>query len=31
MEKWIQPIQNWETTLAELSIIFAEQLKDELA
>ena len=31
MEKWTQPIHNWGTTLAELSLSFAEQLKDELA
>lgn len=31
VEKWIQPIPNRRTTLAELSIIFEEQLKDELA
>jgi putative transposase len=29
-EKWIQPIPNWEATLAELSIIFEDKLKDEL-
>ena len=31
MEKWTQPIPNWGATLAELSIYFDEQLKDELA
>ena len=31
MEKWTQPIPNWSATLAELSIYFEEQLKDELA
>ena len=31
MEKWTQPIHNWRTTLAELSLYFEEQLKDELA
>lgn len=31
MEKWNQPIHNWGATLAELSIIFEDQLKDELA
>ena len=31
MEKWTQPIHNWGTTLAELSLYFEEQLKDELA
>ncbi|MBQ3415053.1 MAG: IS256 family transposase [Clostridia bacterium] len=31
MEKWTQPIPNWGATLAELSIYFEEQLKDELA
>lgn len=31
MEKWTQPIHNWGTTLAELSLHFEEQLKDELA
>ena len=31
MEKWTQPIHNWGTTLAELSLYFDEQLKDELA
>ena len=30
MEKWTQPIHNWGTTLAELSLYFEEQLKDEL-
>lgn len=31
MEKWTQPIHNCGTTLAELSLYFEEQLKDELA
>ena len=31
MEKWTQPIHNWGTTLAELSLYFKEQLRDELA
>ena len=31
MEKWTQPIHNWGTTLAELSLYFEEQLRDELA
>ena len=31
MEKWTQPIHKWGTTLAELSLYFEEQLKDELA
>lgn len=31
IEKWTQPTPNWGTTLAELSIMFSEQLKDELA
>ncbi|MCQ2012676.1 IS256 family transposase [Clostridium butyricum] len=31
IEKWIQPTPNWGATLAELSIIFEDQLKDELA
>ena len=31
MEKWTQPIHNWGTTVAELSLYFEEQLKDELA
>lgn len=31
MEKWTQPIHNWGTTLAELSLYLEEQLKDELA
>ena len=31
MEKWTQPIHNWGSTLAELSLYFEEQLKDELA
>ena len=31
MEKRTQPIHNWGTTLAELSLYFEEQLKDELA
>ena len=31
MEKWTQPIHNWGTTLAELSLCFEEQLRDELA
>ena len=30
MEKWTQPIHNWGTTLAELSLYFEEQLRDEL-
>ena len=31
MEKWTQPIHNWGTTLAELSLYFEDQLRDELA
>lgn len=31
MEKWTQPIHGWGNTLAELSIAFSDQLKDELA
>ena len=31
MEKWTQHIHNWGTTLAELSLYFEEQLRDELA
>ena len=31
MEKWTQPIPNWGATLAELTIYFDDQLKDELA
>ena len=31
MEKWTQPIHNWGTTFAELSLYFEEQLRDELA
>ncbi|WP_455810452.1 transposase, partial [Clostridium butyricum] len=31
IEKWSQPTPNWGATLAELSIIFEDQLKDELA
>lgn len=31
MEKWTQPIPNWGATLAELTLYFQEQLKDELA
>ena len=31
MEKWTQPIHNWGTTLAELSLYFEEQLRDALA
>lgn len=31
MQKWTQVTPNWGATLAELSIIFEEQLKDELA
>ena len=31
MEKWTQPIPNWGATLAELTLYFEEELKDELA
>ena len=31
IEKWTQPTPNWGVTLAELSIMFEENLKDELA
>lgn len=31
IEKWTQPTPNWGRTLAELSIVFEEQLNDELA
>ena len=31
MEKWTQPVPNWGATLAELTLYFEEELKDELA
>lgn len=31
MEKWTQPVPNWGATLAELTLFFTEELKDELA
>ena len=31
MEKWTQPVPNWGATLAELTLYFTEELKDELA
>lgn len=31
MEKWTQPTPNWGATLAELTLFFSEELKDELA
>lgn len=31
MDKWTQPISNWGATLAELTLFFSEELKDELA
>lgn len=31
MEKWTQPTPNWGATLAELTLFFNEELKDELA
>lgn len=31
IEKWTQPTQNWGVTLAELSIMFEDKLKDDLA
>ena len=31
MEKWTQPLPNWGATLAELTLFFTEELKDELA
>ena len=31
MEKWTQPVLNWGATLAELTLFFTEELKDELA
>lgn len=31
MEKWTQPVPNWGATLAELTLLFTEELKDELA
>ena len=31
MEKWTQPLPNWGATLAELTLFFNEELKDELA
>ena len=30
-EKWTQPVPNWGATLAELTLFFTEELKDELA
>ena len=31
IEKWTQPVPNWGATLAELTLFFTEELKDELA
>ena len=31
MKKWTQPVPNWGATLAELTLFFTEELKDELA
>ena len=31
MEKWTQPVPNWGATLAEQTLFFTEELKDELA
>lgn len=31
MEKWTQSVPNWGSTLAELTLFFTEELKDELA
>ena len=31
MEKWTKPVPNWGATLAELTLFFTEELKDELA
>ena len=31
MENWTQPVPNWGATLAELTLFFTEELKDELA
>lgn len=31
IEKWTQPTPNWGRTLAELEIMFKDQLNDELA
>ena len=31
MDKWTQPVPNWGATLAELTLFFTEELKDELA
>lgn len=31
MEKWTQPVPNWGAMLAELTLFFTEELKDELA
>ena len=31
MEKWTQPVPNWGATLAELTLFFTEELKDELS
>ena len=31
MEKWTQPVPNWGATLAELTLFFTEELKDEFA
>lgn len=30
IEKWTQPIHNWGATLAELTLMFQEQLENEL-
>lgn len=31
IEKWTQPVPNWGAMLAELTLFFTEELKDELA
>ena len=31
MKKWTQPVPNWGATLAELTLFFTEELRDELA
>lgn len=31
MKKWTQPVPNWGATLAELTLFFTKELKDELA
>ena len=31
IEKWTQPVPNWDAMLTELTLFFTEELKDELA